>query len=127
MELKDISRDRLEQIAQTLIDRVHEFEEWSNFFAHVLGYDGITLEEAGAFGYSFKAEDTVIHKIAYGYMGIGTYHLCFDNEETGLADATEFYANGDEELVDFWFSFCNENNFEYNWLTDVQYVCEERI
>ena len=128
MEIKDISRDRLEQIAQTLIDRVHEFESWSNLFAQVLGWDGISLEEAKAFGYTIDDEyDIVAHKICYSFENFGTFHLHFYNEKTGIADVTEFYAGNEDELLDFWHDFCSQNDFEVSCLTNVECICKEQI
>lgn len=128
MEIKNIANDRMGLIAHALMNRVADFEgRYNGGFVRALGYDRITLDEASEFGFSFDKEDMIVHKIIFDYVGVGTYHLCFINEDTGLEDETEFYAEDSDELVDFWFDFCIENDFEHNCLIDVEYVCAEQI
>lgn len=85
------------------------------------------LEEASAFDYAYSGDDIIRHKIVSEFVEAGTYHLYFYNDDSGFDDATEFYAENKDELEEFWYDFCSENDFGFGCLIRTEFVCRERI
>jgi hypothetical protein len=125
MNIKDIDRERLEEITHILLSRVICFE--GNRFVDALAADGISLEEADAFGFAYDNDDVIRHKVLSDYYNPGTYHIHFYNDETKSEDVTEFYAKDEERLIDLWYDFCVENDIENNCLIYIEFICNEQI
>lgn len=61
------------------------------------------------------------------WSGVGTYRICFENDETMFDDETEFFAEAEDEVTEFWQDFCAENNLQEDCLIDIEFICSDRI